>query len=102
MVSIELELLNSCFTALIILLISLDFIPFLLGSIIGRGLRFALVGYLAKIFENQFDKMLKSKEIFYISIGLILVLIIRNNMEIKWICICIVCVAYWKKVRNNE
>ena len=54
-----------------------------LGSIIGRGLRFALVGYLAKIFENQFDKMLKSKEIFYISIGLILVLIIY--LIIKWI-----------------
>ena len=69
-----------CITAGVL---NVDFIPFLLGSIIGRGLRFALVGYLAKIFENQFDKMLKSKEIFYISIGLILLLIIY--LIIKWI-----------------
>jgi len=68
-----------CITAGIL---NVDFIPFLLGSIVGRGLRFALVAYLAKIFEEQFDEMLKSKKIFYISISLIVILIIY--LIIKW------------------
>ena len=68
-----------CITAGVL---KVDFLPFLLGSIIGRGLRFAMVGYLAKMFENQFDEMLKSKKVFYISISLILILIIY--LIIKW------------------
>ena len=63
--------------------LNVDFLPFLVGSIIGRGLRFALIGYLAKVFEEQFDQMLKSKKLFYISISLILILIIY--LIIKWI-----------------
>ena len=63
--------------------LNVDFLPFLIGSIIGRGLRFALIGYLAKVFEEQFDQMLKSKKLFYISISLILILIIY--LIIKWI-----------------
>ena len=63
--------------------LNVDFLPFLIGSIVGRGLRFALIGYLAKVFEEQFDQMLKSKKLFYISIGLILILIIY--LIIKWI-----------------
>ena len=68
-----------CITAGIL---NVDFIPFLLGSIVGRGLRFSLVAYLAKIFENQFDEMLKSKKVFYLSISLIVILIIY--LFIKW------------------
>ncbi|NSW88446.1 DedA family protein [bacterium] len=68
-----------CITAGIL---NVDFIPFLLGSIVGRGLRFSLIAYLAKIFEEQFDEMLKSKKIFYISISLIVILIIY--LIIKW------------------
>ena len=68
-----------CITAGIL---NVDFLPFLLGSIVGRGLRFALVAYLAKIFEEQFDQMLKSKKVFYISISLIVILIIY--LIIKW------------------
>ena len=63
--------------------LNVDFLPFLFGSIVGRGLRFALIGYLAKVFEEQFDQMLKSKKLFYISISLILILIIY--LIIKWI-----------------
>ncbi len=63
-------------------ILNVDFIPFLFGSIIGRGLRFALVGYLAKIFGDKFEAILKSKEVFYISIGLIALLIIY--LIIKW------------------
>ena len=63
--------------------LNVDFLPFLVGSIIGRGLRFALIGYLAKVFEEQFDQMLKSKKLFYISISLILILFIY--LIIKWI-----------------
>lgn len=68
-----------CITAGVL---NVDFLPFLLGSIVGRGLRFALVAYLAKVFEDKFDKILKSKEVFYISISLILILIIY--LIIKW------------------
>ncbi|MBT3476204.1 DedA family protein [bacterium] len=63
--------------------LNVDFLPFLLGSIVGRGLRFGLVGYLAKVFEEQFDQLLKSKKVSYLSISLILILIIY--LIIKWI-----------------
>ena len=35
------------------------FIPFIIGSIIGRGARFYLVAFLVKLFGNRIDFMLK-------------------------------------------
>ena len=57
-------------------IINANFTYFLLGSILGRFLRFGLVGYLAKIFGEEFEAILKNKKVLYLSIGLIVVLII--------------------------
>ena len=56
--------------------------PFLLGSIIGRGLRFLLVGMLAYKYGTKFEEILKSKKVGYLMIGLISFLIIY--LYYKW------------------
>src|SRR6056300_303098 len=57
-------------------LAKVNFMPFLLGSIIGRGLRFLIVGMLAHKYGTKFEEILKSKKIGYLMIGLISFLII--------------------------
>ena len=39
--------------------LNMAFIPFIIGSIIGRGARFYLVAFLVKLFGNRIDFMLK-------------------------------------------
>ena len=63
-------------------LAKVNFIPFLLGSIIGRGLRFLIVGMLAYKYGTKFEEILKSKKIVYLMIGLISFLIIY--LYYKW------------------
>ena len=63
-------------------LAKVNFIPFLLGSIIGRGLRFLIVGMLAYKYGTKFEEILKSKKIGYLMIGLISFLIIY--LYYKW------------------
>ncbi|MEE2975150.1 MAG: VTT domain-containing protein [Thermodesulfobacteriota bacterium] len=57
-------------------ILNASFIPFLIGSIIGRFLRFALVGYLAKEFGEKFMNILKSKKVLYPTIALMGILVI--------------------------
>jgi membrane protein YqaA with SNARE-associated domain len=57
-------------------IVNANFAYFLVGSILGRFLRFGLVGYLAKIFGEEFEAILKNKKVLYLSIGLIVILII--------------------------
>ena len=64
-------------------ILNAEFLPFLIGAIIGRSLRFGLVAYLAKIFGEKFESILKSKEVLYLSIALIVILIIY--FIYKWI-----------------
>ena len=64
-------------------ILNAKFLPFLFGAIIGRLLRFSLVAYLAKIFGEKFESILKSKEVVYLSIALIVILIIY--FIYKWI-----------------
>jgi len=63
-------------------LAKVNFIPFLLGSIVGRGLRFLMVGMLAYKYGTKFEEILKSKKIVYLMIGLISFLIIY--LYYKW------------------
>lgn len=63
-------------------LAKVNFIPFLLGSIVGRGLRFLIVGMLAYKYGTKFEEILKSKKIGYLMIGLISFLIIY--LYYKW------------------
>ena len=63
-------------------LAKVSFVPFLLGSIIGRGLRFLLVGMLAYKYGTKFEEILKSKKVGYLMIGLISFLIIY--LYYKW------------------
>ena len=60
-----------------------NFIPFLLGSIIGRGLRFYIFGILAFKFGDKFYKITNSKKFKILMISLILILIIY--LYYKWI-----------------
>ena len=39
--------------------LNMALIPFIIGSIIGRGARFYLVAFLVKLFGNRIDFMLK-------------------------------------------
>ena len=39
--------------------LNMAFLPFVIGSIIGRGLRFYLVAFLVKLFRDRIDFMLK-------------------------------------------
>jgi len=39
--------------------LNMAFLPFVIGSIIGRGLRFYLVAFLVKLFETRIDFILK-------------------------------------------
>ena len=39
--------------------LNMAFLPFVIGSIIGRGLRFYLVAFLVKLFRDKIDFMLK-------------------------------------------
>ena len=57
-------------------ILNASFVPFLIGSIIGRLLRFALVAYLAKLFGEKFMNILKSKKVLYPTIALIGILTI--------------------------
>jgi len=63
--------------------LNVKFLPFLFGAIIGRLLRFSLVAYLAKILGEKFKSILKSKEVVYLSIALVVILIIY--FIYKWI-----------------
>lgn len=63
-------------------LAKVSFVPFLLGSIVGRGLRFLLVGMLAYKYGTKFEEILKSKKVGYLMIGLISFLIIY--LYYKW------------------
>src|SRR6056300_51379 len=60
-------------------LAKVNFMPFLLGSIIGRGLRFLIVGMLAHKYGTKFEEILKSKKIGYLmTLQLLNMLLIKS------------------------
>ena len=54
--------------------LNMAFLPFVIGSIIGRGTRFYLVAFLIKLFGNKIDFMLK-KYMDIIGWGLVFLII---------------------------
>ena len=55
--------------------LNMAFLPFVIGSVIGRGARFYLVAFLVKIFGNKIDYVLK-KYMDRIGWGIIFLVII--------------------------
>ena len=62
--------------------INVNFVDFIFGSILGRGSRFFIFGYLGYKYGHDFERITKSKKFNLIMIGLIGVLIIY--LYYKW------------------